>query len=54
MPFTRKKSFKPEPLLFTNKLFFDVDSTLIVNQRESDNTIWKADFEIKTLQRVRY
>ena len=25
-----------------------------MSQRESENTIWKADFELKILQRVRF
>ena len=48
-----KKAFKPKLLPFSNKLFFDVGSTLIIIQPESEKTILKADFEIKLVQRVR-
>ena len=54
MPHTRKKFFYPKPSSFSNKLFFDVDSTLIIIQRESEKTIWKADFKTIFLQRVRF
>ena len=52
MPHTRKKSFYPKPSSLSNKLFFDVGSTLIIIQRESEKTFWKADSDQKTLQRV--
>ena len=51
---TRDKSFYRKPSSLSNKLFFDVGSTLIKIQRESEKTIWKAGFEYKILQRVRY
>ena len=34
MPHTREKFFYPKPSSFSNKLFFDVGSTLIIIQRE--------------------
>ena len=45
MPHTRKKSFHPKPLSFSNKLFFNVGRTLIIIQRESEKTFWKEDSE---------
>ena len=45
-------------------LLFDIGSILIINQRESEKTVWRADldkkiynapdFEFKTLQRIRF
>ena len=54
MPHTREKSFYRKPSSLSNSLFFDVGSTLIINQRESVKLIWKADFEQKILKRVRF
>ena len=42
-----RKSFYSKPSSFSNTLFFDVGSTLILIQRESEKTFWKADFEVK-------
>ena len=60
MPHIRKKPFNPKPLSLTNKLFFDVGSTLLIIQLESEKQTlnWKfynvSDFKIKKLQRVRF
>ena len=60
MPHTRKKSSYRKPLSFSNKLFFDFGSTLIIIQPESEKqTLNKkkynvSDFKIKKLQRVRF
>ena len=64
MPHTRKKSFYPKPSSLSNKLFFDVGSTLIIIQQESEKMIRKAnfdlkkynasDFDMKILQHVRF
>ena len=47
MPHTRKKCCYPKQSSFCNKLLFEVGITLILIQRESENTIWKADFKTK-------
>ena len=56
MPHTCENSFNPKPssfsLFLSFKLFYDVCSTLKIFQRESEKTIWKADFELKFLQRI--
>ena len=54
MVHARKKSFYPKPSSLFRKLFFEVGSTLIIIQRESENMIWKADFGLKMLHRVRF
>ena len=51
---TRKKIFYTKRLSFSHKSFFDVGSSLIIIQRESDKTLWKADFGEKFIQRVRF
>ena len=35
------------PSSLSNKLFFYVGSTLILTERETENMVWKADFEKK-------
>ena len=50
MPHTREISFHRKPL--SNKLV--VGSTLIIIQQESEKMIWKADFGLKFLRRVRF
>ena len=53
MPHTRKNYFYHEPWSFSNKLLFDVGSTLIITQRESEKQILNkkfynvSDFKIK-------
>ena len=60
MPHTRKKSFNPKPSSLTTKLFFDVGSTLLIIQLESEKQTlnWKfynvSEFKTKKLQRVRF
>ena len=54
MPHTRENFFYRKPSSLSKKLFFDVGSTLIKIQRKSEKTIWKADFEYKFLQRVKF
>ena len=54
MPYIGKNFFNPKPSSFSNKLFFDVCSTLIKIQRESEKTVSKEDFEIEVLQRVSF
>ena len=54
MPHTRQKSFYRKPSSLSNNLIFDVGSTLKLIQREAEETIWKADFEHKNLQSVRF
>ena len=54
MPHTLKKSFYNKPSSYSNKLFFDVGSTLIRIQRESQKTVEEADFELPLLQPVRF
>ena len=52
VPHTRKKSFYRKPSSLSNKLV--IGSTLIIIQRESEKTVWKADFQFKILERVRF
>ena len=60
MPHTRKKSCYTNPSSSSNKLFFDVISTSIIIQRESEKQILNkkfssmSDFKIKKIQRVRF
>ena len=44
VPDTREKSFYPKPASFSNKLFFDVGSTLIIIQRELEKQILNEQF----------
>ena len=59
MPHTRKKPFCPKPLSLSNKLFFDVGSTLIINQQKPEKQILNeefynvSDFEKKTPQTLK-
>ena len=39
IPHTHKNVFRTKPLSFPNNVFFDVVNTLIIFQRESEDTI---------------
>ena len=49
-----KKNFYTKLSSLSTKMFFGDGSTLIIYQQESEKTIWKADFELKILQRFRF
>ena len=53
MPHTQRKAFYPKPSSFSDNLFLQVANTLIIIQPESENTVKKADFELKVLHCVR-